>query len=42
MTDAGESALGTGCGQLQSIDLEGCRLVTLAGVSALRHIRILR
>ena len=33
--DTGVSALGAGCGQLQSINLGGCRLVTDAGVSAL-------
>ena len=35
MTDAGISALGAGCGQLQSISLVGCKEVTDAGVSAL-------
>ena len=35
VTDAGVSALGAGCGQLQSIKLSGCREVTDAGVSAL-------
>ena len=35
MTDAGVSALGVGCGQLQSINLSCCDGVTDAGVSAL-------
>ena len=35
MTDAGASALGAGCGQLQSIILAGCDKVTDAGVRAL-------
>ena len=35
MTDVGISALGAGCGKLQSIDLGGCFKVTDAGVSAL-------
>ena len=35
MTDAGVSALGAGCGQLQSIDLSYCPMVTDAGISAL-------
>ena len=35
--DAGISALGHGCGQLQSIDLTGCSKVTDAGISALGH-----
>ena len=35
LTDAGVSALGAGCGQLQSINLVGCNEVTDAGVSAL-------
>ena len=35
MTDAGVSALGAGCGQLQSIDLRGCCEVTDVGVSVL-------
>ena len=35
MTDAGISALGGGCGQLQSIYLYGCDKVTDAGISAL-------
>ena len=35
MTDAGVSALGAGCGQLQSIDLSGCDKVTDAGISSL-------
>jgi Leucine Rich repeat len=40
VTDAGISALGAGCSQLQSIDLSGCRKVTDAGVSALGHIDV--
>ena len=35
MTDAGISALGAGCGQLQSIDLGDCEKDTDAGISAL-------
>jgi hypothetical protein len=35
VTDASVSALGAGCGQLQSIDLESCDQATDAGVSAL-------
>ena len=35
MTDAGVTALGHGCSQLQSINLEGCAKVTGAGISAL-------
>ena len=35
VTDAGVSALGAGCGQLQSINLSYCDQVTDAGVSAL-------
>ena len=35
LTDAGVSALGAGCGQLQSIDLSYCCMVTDAGVLAL-------
>ena len=35
MTDAGISALGVRCGQLQSINIEGCRKVTDAVISAL-------
>ena len=35
MTDAGISALGAGCGQLQRIDLFFCYKVTDAGISAL-------
>ena len=35
MTDAGISAMGAGCGQLQSISLGDCTLLTDAGVSAL-------
>ena len=35
MTDAGISALGAGCGQLQSIDLGCCTEVTDTGISAL-------
>ena len=35
VTDAGVSALGAGCGQLQSINLLSCCMVTDAGVSAL-------
>ena len=35
MTDAGVSALGAGCGQLQSINLSYCDQVTNAGISAL-------
>ena len=35
VTDAGVIALGHGCGQLQSINLERCRQVTDAGVIAL-------
>ena len=35
MTDGGLSALGRGCGQLQSINLSNCHKVTDAGVSAL-------
>ena len=37
VTDAGISALGHGCSQLQSIRLEGCHRVTDAGISALGH-----
>ena len=32
MTDAGVSALGPGCGKLQSIDLSRCGRVTDVGV----------
>ena len=35
VTDVGVSALAAGCGQLQSIVLQGCSLVTDIGVSAL-------
>ena len=35
MTDAGVIALGAGCGQLQSINLDGCYEVIDAGVIAL-------
>ena len=35
MTDAGISALGAGCGQLQSINLRVCDKVRDAGVTAL-------
>ena len=35
MTDAGISALGAGCGQLQSINLSCCSKVTDAGIIAL-------
>ena len=35
LTDAGVSALGSGYGQLHSIDLSYCNKVTDAGVSAL-------
>ena len=35
MTNAGVSALSHGCSQLFDIDLTGCRLVTIAGISAL-------
>ena len=35
MTDAGISALGTGCGQLQSINFAYCNKMTDAGISAL-------
>ena len=35
VTYAGTSALGAGCGQLQSIDLTRCSIVTYAGTSAL-------
>ena len=35
MTDAGVSALGAGCGQLQDINLDGCNKVTDTGVLAL-------
>ena len=35
MTDAGISALGAGCGQLQSINLSDCDKLTDAGISAL-------
>ena len=38
MTDAGVSALGRGCGQLQSINLACCKKVTGAGVSALGRV----
>ena len=38
MTDVGVSAFGQGCGQLQSIDLGGCDLVTDVGASALKSI----
>jgi hypothetical protein len=34
VTDVGTSALGAGCGQLQSIDLTACSKVTDAGASA--------
>ena len=34
VTDVGITALGTGCGKLQSIDLSGCYMVTDAGVTA--------
>ena len=37
MTDAGISALGHRCGQLQSIDFSYCDKVTDAGISALGH-----
>ena len=36
VTDVGVSALSTGCGKLQSINLWGCDKVTDAGISALR------
>ena len=36
VTDAGVSALGAGCSQLQSVNLSGCGKVTDAGVSAFR------
>ena len=42
MTDVGVSALGAGCGQLQSINLHGCSKVTDAGVSVLGDIDISR
>ena len=35
VTDVGISALGSGCGELQTVNLEGCAKVTDAGVSAL-------
>ena len=35
VTDAGVSALGAGCSQLQDINIIGCKKVTDAGVSAL-------
>jgi hypothetical protein len=42
VTDAGVSALGAGCGQLQFININGCNKVTDAVVSALIHIVIRR
>ena len=42
VTDAGVTALGAGCGKLQSIYLSGCIQVTDAVVLALNHINILR
>jgi hypothetical protein len=38
VTDAGVSALGRGCGQLECINLTGCIQVTDAGVSALGRV----
>ena len=37
VTDVGITALATGCGRLQTINIGGCRLVTDAGVTALSH-----
>jgi hypothetical protein len=37
VTDAGILALSDGCGQLQSIDLYGCRNVTDAGIFLVKN-----
>ena len=37
LSSGDRSALGHGCGQLQSIDLTSCRQVTDVGISALGH-----